>query len=107
MDIEVSTIIGTETKTVNQVSSWRSTGITWVRSSYGEIIGWWHCILDIAYGIEELIERTCRERVAENLNNAGMNSTNSEANSEEPECVWTVLCQAMTQKSVRKAHGLD
>ena len=33
-----------------------------------------------------------------------MNSTNSEGNSEEPECVWTVLCQAMTQKSVRKAY---
>ena len=33
-----------------------------------------------------------------------MNSTNSEANSEEPECVWTVLCQALSQKSVRKGY---
>ena len=59
--------------------------------------------LNIAYDVEELIERIGHERVAENLNNAGMNSTNSEVNSEEPECVRTVLCQAMTRKSVRKA----
>ena len=59
--------------------------------------------LNIAYDVEELSERIGHERVAENLNNAGMNSTNSEANSEEPECVRTVLCQAMTRKLVRKA----
>ena len=59
--------------------------------------------LDVACDIEELIGRIAHEGVAENLNNAGMNSTNSEVNSEEPEFVWTVLCQAMTQKSVRKA----
>ena len=36
-----------------------------------------------------------------------MNNTNSDVNSvvssEEPEFAWTVLCQAMTQKTVRKA----
>ena len=31
VDIEVSTIIGTEAKIVKQVSSWRQAGITWVR----------------------------------------------------------------------------
>ena len=31
MDIEVSTIIGTDAKIVKQVSSWRPAGITWVR----------------------------------------------------------------------------
>ena len=30
VDIEVSTIIGIETKIANQVSSWRPAGITWV-----------------------------------------------------------------------------
>ena len=60
--------------------------------------------LDIACNIEEMIERIGHERVAENLDNAGMNSTNSAANSEEPECVWTVLCQAMTQKLEEKAY---
>ena len=54
VDIEVSTIIGTETKIVKQVSSWRPAGITWVRlkpnaadelSWESEIIGWWHCNL--------------------------------------------------------------
>ena len=60
--------------------------------------------LDFPNDIVELIERIGHERVAENLNDAGMNSTNSEANSEEPECVWAVLRQAMTQKSVRKAR---
>ena len=53
--------------------------------------------LDIAYDIKEVIERIGHETVAENLN------TNSEVSSEEPEFVWTVPCQAMTQKSVRKA----
>ena len=59
--------------------------------------------LDVAHDIEELIERIGHEAVAENLNDAVMNSTNSEVSSEEPEFVWTVLCQTMTQKSVRKA----
>ena len=30
-DIKVSTIIGTEAQTVKQVSSWKPSGITWVR----------------------------------------------------------------------------
>ena len=59
--------------------------------------------LNIAYDIEELIERIGHEAVSENLNDAVMNSTNSEVSSEKPEFVWTVLCQAMMQKSVRKA----
>ena len=59
--------------------------------------------LDVAYDIEELIERTGHEAVSENLNDAVTNCTNSEVSSEEPEFVWTVLCHAMTQKSVRKA----
>ena len=63
--------------------------------------------LDIAYDIEELIERVGNNAVAENLNNAVMNSASSEVSSEEPEFVWTVLCQAMTQKSVRKADDQD
>ena len=58
---------------------------------------------DFACNIEELIERIGHETVVENLNNAVMNSTNPEVNSEEPECVWSVLCQAMTLKSVRKS----
>ena len=45
----------------------------------------------------------CHEAVSESLNDAVMSSTNSEVSSEEPEFVWTVLCQAMTQKTVRKA----
>ena len=122
VDIEVSPIIGTETKIVKQVSSWRPAGITWVRlkPKTADELSWDRAKarslaggiaiylvlnrLDIAHDIEELIERIGHERVAENLNNAGMNSTNSAVNSEEPECVWTVLCQAMTQKSVRKAY---
>ena len=59
--------------------------------------------LDIAYDIEELIERIGPEAVAENLNDAGMNCANSEVSSEEPEFFWTVLCQAVKQKSVKKA----
>ena len=43
--------------------------------------------LDIVYDIEELIEKIGHEAVAENLNNAGMNSTNSEVGPEKPECV--------------------
>ena len=43
------------------------------------------------------------ETVAEHLNDAGKNSANSEVSLEEPEFVWTVLCQTLTQKSVRKA----
>ena len=31
VDFEASTIIGTETKIVKQVSSWRPAGVTWVR----------------------------------------------------------------------------
>ena len=66
VDIEVSTISGTEAKVVKQVSSWRPAGITWVRlentaattktmrntsdelawdRARCEIIGWWHCNL--------------------------------------------------------------
>ena len=60
--------------------------------------------LYIAFDVEELIGRIGHEAVAENLNDAGMNCANSEVSSEEPEFVWTVLCQAMTQKSVRKAY---
>ena len=43
--------------------------------------------LEIAYDIEELIERIGHEAVSQNLNDARMNSTKSEANSEESECV--------------------
>ena len=118
----MSTIIGTETKIVKQVSSWRSAGITWVRlrpktadglprdgAKSGSLTGVIAIylileMLDIAYDIEELMERIGHDRVAENLNSAGMNSTNSVVNSEESELVWTVLCQAMTLKSVRKAY---
>ena len=60
--------------------------------------------LNIACDIEELIERIRHEAVAEHLNDAGKNSANSEVSLEEPEFVSTVPCQAMTQKSVRKAH---
>ena len=59
--------------------------------------------LDVAYDVEEMIERIGHEAVAENLNDAVMNSTNSELSSEEPDFVWTVFCQTMTQKLVRKA----
>ena len=61
--------------------------------------------LDIAYDIE----RIGHEAVAENLNDAVMNSANSDVSSEEPEFFWTVLCQVMTQNSVRKAdtNGTD
>ena len=121
MDIEVSTVIGTETKIVKQVAFWRPVGITWVRlkPKTADELSWDRAKarslaggiaiylvlnrLDIACDIEELIERIGHERVAENLNNARMNSTNSEVNSEEPQFAWTVLCQAMTQKSVRKS----
>ena len=59
--------------------------------------------LDVACDIEKLIERIGHEAVAENLNDAVMHGTNSEVSSEESEFIWTVLCQAITQKSVRKA----
>ena len=62
--------------------------------------------LDIAYDIQELIERIRHEAVAEHLNDAGKNSANLEVSLEEPEFVWTVLCQAMTQKSVSKADTI-
>ena len=58
--------------------------------------------LDIAYDIEELIEGICHETVVENLNNAVMNSADKKLPSlGEPEFAWTVLYQAMTQKSVK------
>ena len=72
-------------------------------------MGWWHCNLSRTQqaghclDIEELIERIGHDEVAKNLNDAVMNSTNSEVSSEKPEFVWTVLCQAMTKKSVWKA----
>ena len=60
--------------------------------------------LDIAYDIEELIERISHEAVAErHLNDAGKNSANSKVSLEEPEFVWTVHCQTLTLKTVRKA----
>ena len=61
--------------------------------------------LVIADDSQEWIERIGHETVAENLNKAVMNSTHPEVNSEEPECVWTVFCQAMTQKSVRQRRS--
>ena len=109
VDIEVSTIIGIETKIANQVSSWRPAGITWVtlEPNTADDLSWDRTKarslaggiaiylvldkLDFAYDIEELIKRIGHGRVAENLNNTVMNSTNSEVNSEEPECVWTVF----------------
>ena len=128
VDIKVSTIIGTEAKTVKQVSSWKpawvrvdpraapltpntaantSDELSWDRAMARSLAGGTATYLvldtlDIANDIEELIERIGHNAVAENLNDV-MNSTNSELSSEEPELVWTVLCQAMTQKSVRKA----
>ena len=60
--------------------------------------------LDSAYDIEELIERIGHETVAENLNNAVINSADKKLPSSEGiEFIWTVHCQAMTQKSLRKA----
>ena len=132
MAIKVSTIIGTEAKTVKQVSSWKRAGITWVRvepraaaltpntaANTSDETSWdrakarslvgvtaFYLVLNrviIADDIEELIERIGHEAVSENLNDAGVNGANSEVSSEEPACVWTVLCQTMTQKSVRKA----
>ena len=123
VDIEVLTIIGTEAKIMKQVSSWGPAGIKWVRlentgattesmRNTSDELSWdgakarslaggfaIYLVLDI----EELIERIGHERVAENLTNAVMNSTNSEVNSEEPECVWTVLCQACEES----LHELD
>ena len=118
VDIKVSTIIGTEAKIVKQVSSWRPAGITWVRleprttrttRNTSDEVSWDRAKarslaggtaiylalnrLDIAYDIEELIEGIGDEAVAENLNDAGMKSANSEVSSEEPEFVWTVLCR--------------
>ena len=75
VDIEVSAIIGTETKIVKQVSSWIPAGLTWVRlkPSTADELSWDRAkarslaggiaislVLDrlnIAYDIEELIER--------------------------------------------------
>ena len=117
MDIKMSTIIGIAAKIVKQMSSWRPAGITWVRleprmtrttRNTSDEPSWDRAKtrslaggiaiylvlnrLDIACDIEDLIERIGQERVAENLNNAGMNSTNSGVNSKEPECVWAILC---------------
>ena len=62
--------------------------------------------LVIADDRQEWIEGIGHETVNENLNKAVMNDTNSDVNSgvksEEPEFVWTVLCQTTTQKPVRK-----
>ena len=85
-----------------------SDGTSWDRAEARSLVGGtaiYHVLngLNIAYDIEELIERIGREAVSENLNDAGMNSANSEVSSEEPEFVWTILCHAMTQKSARKA----
>ena len=64
-------------------------------------------MLDIAYDIEQLIEGISSETVVENLNNALMNSADKKLPSlGEPEFVWTALCQAMTQKSVREADTI-
>ena len=132
VDIKVSTIVGTETKIVKQDSSGKPAGITWVRvelrapaltlntaANTWDELSWDRAEarslaggtaiylvlngLNIAYDIEELIDRIGHEAVAENLNDAVMNGTNSEVSSEEPELAWTVLCQTLTQKSVRKA----
>ena len=43
--------------------------------------------LNIAHDIEEFTERIGHEAVSENLNDAMMNSTNSEVSSEKPEFV--------------------
>ena len=81
VDFEVSAIIGTETKIVKQVSSWRQADITWVRMepraaaltpNTSDELSWDHATarsladgiaiylvfngLDIAHDIEELIE---------------------------------------------------
>ena len=86
----------TEAKIVNRVSSWRPAGITWVRLeprttrttrntsdelssdraearslAGGRAIYLVLNRLDIAYDIEELIERIGHEAVAKNLNDAG------------------------------------
>ena len=130
VDFEVSTIIGTKTKIVKQVSSWRQAGITWVRMdpraalspNTSDELSWdrakprsladgteTHLVLKrllIADDSQELIKRIGHETVNENLNNDVVNNTNSDLNSgvssEEPEFAWTVLCQTTTQKSVRK-----
>ena len=127
VDFEVSTIIGTETKIVKQVSSWRQAGITWVRvgpraaaltPNTSDELSWDHAKarsladgtaiylvlnrLDIPYDIEELVEGISHETGVENLNNAVMNSADRNLPSlGEPEFVWTVLYQSMTQKSVK------
>ena len=100
---------------MRQVSSWKPAGVTWVRvelraaaletntaANKSDELSWDQA-KNIAYDIEELIDTIGHEAVYENLNDAVMNSTNSEVSSEEPEFVWTVLCPTMTQKSVRKA----
>ena len=119
VDIEVSTIIGTETKIAwVKLTPTASEELSWDRAKARSLAGGIAIYLvfdrlNIAYDIEELIERISHEAVAEHLNDAGKNSANLEVSVEEPKFVWTfLLCRAMTQsramtqKSVRKALGL-
>ena len=131
VDIEVSTIIGTEAKIVKQVSTWRPAGITWVRlentaattktmRNTSDELSWdrakvrslaggiaIYLVLDwrnIASDIEELIERIGHERVAENLNNAVMNSTRlsifSTSASRITSTLWTLFHSDINVKSI-------
>ena len=108
MDIELSTIIETETMiTWVSLNPNASDELSWDRAKARSLVGgiaiclvFW---LDIAYDIEELTERISHEVIAEHSNDTGKNSANSEVSLEEREFVWTVLCQTWTQKSVRKA----
>ena len=103
------TIIGIETKiTWVSLNPNASGELSWDRAQERSLAGGSAIYLvfdrmDIACDIEELIERISHEAVAEHLIDAGKNSANLEVSLEEPEFVWTVLCQAMTQKSVRNA----
>ena len=96
VDIEVSTIIGTEIKiTWVRLNPNASDELSWDRAEARSLAGGIAIYLvfdrlDIADDIEELIERIDHEAVAEHLNNAGKNSASSEVSLEEPECVWTV-----------------
>ena len=106
MDIKVSTIIGTAAKIVKQVSSWKPAGIpvgqsgtaltpnaaattsdetSWDRAHARSVAGGTAIYLVLnRLDIEELIERIGYEAVVKNLNDAVMNSTNSEVSSEKP-----------------------
>ena len=96
-NVDITTVSGTEAKIVKQVSSWRPAGITWVRGEpraavltpntaantsdetsldrakrdHARAGGTANCLkpkrLEIAYDIEEVIERIGHEAVAENL----------------------------------------